>query len=275
MTSCSHEYVFLTGCSRSGTSILAEALAQQPGVEFIWEPREAWIGCACDTPLSYRYTEQNIGNGTLGCVLKILDQKAQTDKPIRLIKDPRLALMGPWLRVLFPDAKIVVLIRSGLDTVCSLRPGIKANWGHEKIPLWWLYNADDDLTLEEKCAIHWATVNGIAFSDLKDDAGTFWLYYEQLVQHPQIFMEGLCKWLGWLPAEDVLTYSVEKITNIVPGSYQPKFQMNMWFVDDHEVRIDRWRENLAESQLGLVRPIVGPLMTAFGYWRQRVYESPT
>lgn len=261
-----HEYVIVTGCSRSGTSILAEVLAQHPDVEHIWEPKDAWIGCAASPGLDYRYTEANIGPGTQQCVLTVLDKHSKTDKPVRLVKDPRLALMGRWLLGILPEVKVICIVRNGYDNVCSLRPGIKKGWNHEKIPGWWLYNADADLTLEQKCAVHWSTVNGAMLADLGKEGRACWVYYERLVKTPQESIAMICEWLGWQAHEDVLSYA-GRITDDVAGSYQPEFQKKMWFVDDHSVRIGRWQENLTESQLGLIAPIIGPLMVAFGYWQ--------
>lgn len=127
--------VFISGCNRGGTTILADLLSEHPDLcnvgaghtysegQYIWRLRfpdrshhrwavEPWRSqmrktAADATPERVTFFREQFG--------------AAVDGPGRLLeKTPANAVRIPFIAACFPDAFFVHVIRDGRDTVCSL-----------------------------------------------------------------------------------------------------------------------------------------------------------
>ena len=119
--------IFLVGCPRSGTTLLFDLLRQHPDLVSLpheghvyWTAynhprRHGWRSDALEaedaSPAERRYLNtafSRVGHGRL------------------LDKTPKNVLRLPYLRSLFPDAQIVLIVRDGRATTASLLQG----WRH-------------------------------------------------------------------------------------------------------------------------------------------------
>lgn len=122
--------IFILGTGRSGTTILGKLLSLHPHVCFLNEPKAMWhaihpaedlIGSYSRGPASYRLREkdatQTIINAThrlYGYALAITHSRRVLDKY------PELIFRIPFIKTIFPDAKLLFLVRNGWDTCQSI-----------------------------------------------------------------------------------------------------------------------------------------------------------
>jgi sulfotransferase family protein len=127
--------IFISGCNRGGTTILADLLAAHPQIknvgeghtysegQYIWRLKfpdrsnhrwavEPWLSqmrktAAHATPELVRFFRERF-SAEVGPCQRILE------------KTPANAVRIPFIDACFPDARFVHVIRDGRDTVCSL-----------------------------------------------------------------------------------------------------------------------------------------------------------
>ena len=189
---------------------------------------------------------------------------------IRLLeKTPENCLRLPFLEALFPDAKVVYLVRDGRANVSSLMegwrqphlfpgyqvpekvviPGVdRDRWAFTLIPGW------RDLlgrTLEEICAWQWIRCNSAVLNYLEaGKLSSIQVKYEDLIHNPGTELAKISEFIG-IDFDQELKWSAGKLprVNIVsdPGA-------------------EKWRKNLVAIQR--IEPLLEPLMKEFGYLDQ-------
>jgi hypothetical protein len=122
--------VFVLGTGRSGTTILGKVLGFHRDLLFLNEPKALWhAACALDDVM---------GNYQLGDARYTLDSShadADTARAIRrlysyallltnsrriLDKYPEMIFRVPFVKAIFPDAKLLFLVRNGCDALRSI-----------------------------------------------------------------------------------------------------------------------------------------------------------
>lgn len=198
--------IIVIGCSRSGTTLLFQNLAEHPLTwsnyeecfdifyrhypihpdlgERVAEPPTPQVGRAIAKAL-YRIAhnkEQFRDTALLRHVpLKLIQRPFNLfykRPPVRLVeKTPANSLRVPMLAALFPDAKFVFLVRRAEAVISSLMEGWK-NWSDVKPGQEWRYDKWHYLSppgwrewtgrrLEEICAFQWVESTRIAWEDLE------------------------------------------------------------------------------------------------------------
>ncbi len=114
--------IFILGAPRSGTAILADILRSHPDLAYVREPRLLW-----------RY-----GNDTKSDLLEPVDARPKVIAHIRscfarevraqdrrrlLEKLPSNSLRIPFMRRVFPDARVLHITRNGPDAIAAIRRG--------------------------------------------------------------------------------------------------------------------------------------------------------
>lgn len=251
---------FVTGCPRSGTSILGELIGSHPDVEYRHEAHHVWRKAGLGEGESHRLTAEHATPNVRRAIRKRFQPK-DGGPALVVEKNPRSTLRIPFLREVFPEAKIVHIVRDGRDVACSLMPGIGGEeWRHSKPPNWQaLFREERGIV---RCAQLWQAVVEIALADL-EHVPHYSLTYEDLVRDPQRTARELVRYLE-LPEDRAVFEFCERIRDETAGSYQPEKQKK-WYRDDHSVRIGRWRENLADDEARAVEALLRPLLTRLGY----------
>jgi hypothetical protein len=122
--------VFLTGCGRSGTTILGTTLSQHPLVTYLNEPRDLWVSGYPQTDIWS--PEARRRNGALIMTAAVCSRR-RNRRLRRLFASaivrgrPRLIEKLPinnfrlgFIRAVFPDALFVHIVRNGLDVADSI-----------------------------------------------------------------------------------------------------------------------------------------------------------
>jgi hypothetical protein len=257
---------FIIGCARSGTSILGELLGAHHDVAYKHEADSVWDKAGLGINGSHRLTEVH---ATSALTTKIHQRfKARLGQGGMLIeKSPRNTLRVPFLRAVFPEAKIIHIVRDGRDVACSLLPGIGGDrWRHLRPPNWRELQAEDEGLL--RCAKVWRDVVSLALEDLEGVPHCL-VRYEQLVRSPRMVTRKLLDYLELDDDPAVVEFS-KRITDKTDG-YQPQKQRK-WFQADHHVRIGRWKANMTQTEAAHVSQILFPTLRRLGY---EVKDPPT
>lgn len=236
--------VLILGCGRSGTSIFGELFEGLPGFRYYFEPSMEAVA--------------DIDFATGPVAVKV--PKAPHGSPMT----PGLPfVLGELLAKVPAPRAIFWQVRHPLDAICSLRPGIEANWSHNPKPPGW--ESMLGRLWVERCARHWAFINGPGFDAVSGMATVF--RYEDMIADPRQTALRACALAGVdaAGAEDAVKRWSGLVSNDKsPGSYEAKHQ-SLWSRADHAVRSGRWRENLSEEELQCALPFITAAAARFGY----------
>lgn len=213
--------IFIIGIGRSGSTILGKVLSMHKMIGFLNEPKAIWfvidrrddinghfqLGDAC-----YRFSEDDAtpqkkeyANRIFGFYSAITGSKRILDK------NPEILFRIPYVKELFPDARFLLLIRDGWDTVNSIvnwsrrervnRNGYLADWWglnrrkwklmiEQLVPEEPLFNyCKDEIRLftreEDMAAVEWiiSMQEGLRCIERWPDS-VLAIYYEDLIQSP-------------------------------------------------------------------------------------------
>lgn len=254
------DIAFIVGVARSGTSILGELVAAHPEVKYIFESYVPWRIVGRGVNGSDRFTADQ-ATPMVRSFIRWWFRWRKGSARILVEKNPRNILRIPFLRAVFPEAKIVHIVRDGRDVACSLVPGLGGRWwAHERPPQW------RDIFIRYqgviRCAHAW---NEIVRTGLADLVGVphLQIRYEDLVAQPHAVARQIFEYLG-LPLHPAVSEFCCNIQNSTEGSYQAKYQ-SVWCRRDHRQRVGRWRENLSEELQREVLKILEPTLRSLGY----------
>ncbi len=237
--------VLILGCGRSGTSIFGELFEALPGFTYLSEPPLDAIPSLAVGHLAVKVPREAAGGSSA------IGSPATVDE--------LLAAMPAPLTVFW-------VIRNPFDAVCSLRPGIADGWGHHpRPPDWkdWLGRP-----LVEQCAHHWATINGPGYDQVRDLAVV--QRFESMIADPLRTAQETAQNVG-------VEITPEVASSLHTWAGRVQDTNNDQFVEartsrrrsrpDHSRRVGRWRENLTDADVDLIRPIVADAAATHGYDR--------
>jgi len=251
---------FVVGCARSGTSILGELIAAHPQVTYIFEAHHVWETAGTGMNDSHRLVAADATPPVRARLREWLHGQGSPDTVI-VEKTPRNVLRIPFLRAIFPDAQIIHIVRDGRDVACSLMPGVGgAEWQHLKPPSWQqLMSAATGVV---RCALAWKESVEIALDDLQG-VPHLQVRYVELVTRPREEARRVMRYLG-LPDRPAVVAFCDKIQDSTRGSYHARHQ-TLWYREDHQRRVGRWRENLTGEEQQAVIDVLRPLLQRLGY----------
>ncbi len=252
-------FAFIIGCAKSGTSILGELIASHPDVNYLFEAHQIWEMIGLGENQSHRLTEEH---ATPDVMKSVRDQFMiqQGSAALTVEKNPRNVLRIPYITRIFPEAKIVHIVRGGCDVTCSLLPGIGGTeWQHLKPPTWKRLMDKEPVV---RCAMAWRDAMQIALDDL-ETIPNLMIKYEDLVFSTEETAATVLDYLGLKNHASVKEFCT-KIQNSTRDSYHAQSQLT-WYRNNHTVRVGRWRQNLNPEQQGIVRKILQETLTRLDY----------
>jgi LPS sulfotransferase NodH len=257
---------FLLGCARSGTSILGEAIAAHPRVTYLYEASAIWNRALPGRP-DHRLTRADADAEAAARIRRELAERlVDPRRDILVEKNPKHTLRIPFLDALFPDCRIIHLIRDGRDTVASLMFRNRGpEWGHLKTPGWADLLARYPGENHIRCAHQWRDAVRICRADGQGLPPGRYLEvrYERLVADPAATIDEVLRFLDLGTTEEVRAM-IARIQDSTADSYHARRQVRH-FVDNHATRVGRFRENLTPAQIAEVMAVCGELLKDLGY----------
>jgi hypothetical protein len=253
----------ILGCARSGTSILGELIASHPQVLYTFESA-IWEKAVKSPQASHRLSAADVDERVRRQIARYFARKMRRHgRPgmVLLEKNPRNCLRVPFLHALFPQAKFIHIVRDGRDVACSLLPGIGGEeWSHLKPPNW--QELLQNYQGIQRCGMTWKTVVELALADLQS-VPHLQVRYEDLVSRPVETAQSIFDFMGLEPHPDTLAFA-SRIQDKTEDSYHAGKQ-EMWYRDDHQRRIGRWRQNLSPADQDSLQQMLEPLLRRLNY----------
>lgn len=251
------DIVFITGCARSGTSILGELVESHPRVMYVYEER---IWRTLGETDHHAVTTDDISSKNMIKLRKWMKMYKRKNK-IVVEKNPRHIVRVPFIKHIFPDAKIIHIVRDGRDVSCSLKSGLCGKtWAHVKPPRWREIERDYEGVV--RCARAYHDIMQYPMRDL-ESIEHLQVKYEDYVANPEKIAYKVFEHIG-LPMHDNVIEFSSKVQDTMEGSYVARHQMR-WYKNDHSKRIGRWRENMTEEEQEEVNKILKPVLKYYGY----------
>lgn len=213
-----HKWVFVTGCNRSGKTILANLFANHPLVSVI--PNANLQSAALPNSLTeecpHIWTEK-LEKFRLS---KTVDQSAalrlaydwmsyrRFPRMVILVESDLAAAQMPWLQSMFRESYFVGIVRNGY----AVSEGIRLKGGYSI----------------ERCARHWNAVNRVMLDDAKLIRNFRLVQYERFIEHPMEVVKDVASLIG-----------------IDPAPLQPVVQ-NGWFLGNEDKKPSKLRDANAD-----------------------------
>lgn len=266
---------FLIGCARSGTSILGESLAAQPRITYLYEVSAIWKRVFPDRPDDRLVAADASDSETIQRLhAELAARMTDPERDILLEKNPKHTLRVAFLDRAFPGCRFLHIIRDARDTVASLmfrNRGLE--WGHLKIPGWKDLLEKHPEANHLRCAHQWRDSVRLARQEgsALDSDRYLEIRFEDLVARPVEIVTAAMAFLG-LEMTETVRETCSRIQDETARSYHARRQVRH-FVDNHQRRVGRYRENLTETQRAEVEAICGELMRELGYESESESES--
>jgi hypothetical protein len=278
-------YVFFVGCSRSGTTLLRRIGDAHPALAVLpeqqWLPRywEWGIGITSEGMVTRDLLDVLLADRRFGAlelpfkrvielvetgppkpyarfVTELFDLYGELKgKPVAGEKTPKYVRYLPTLHSLWPDARIVHLVRDGRDVALSVLDWDKAERNAGRFPTW-----DEDPLTTTALYWEWNVRLGREASAFLGPERYYELRYEALVADPEVECSKLCDFLGLADDPSMLRFH-EGRTSSQPGLSAKK----AWEPITPGLR--SWREQMASDDIVRFEAAAGPLLDELGYAR--------
>ncbi|MFT7473537.1 MAG: hypothetical protein ACI81L_000452 [Verrucomicrobiales bacterium] len=121
--------IFIVGIGRSGTTLLGRIIASGKGVGYLKEPKALWHVGVPDEDISGFYADEgrfvldatDVTDAVRDRVSTMYNWFATLTRSSRIVdKYPEMTYRVPFLRALYPDAKIIAIVRDPVAVVSSI-----------------------------------------------------------------------------------------------------------------------------------------------------------
>lgn len=231
--------IFIVGCGHSGTSLMLAILGNHPNLYSI--PHET--GLLFKNELKHRETMYQWDRECIDAGKKRWVEKT----PSHIFYIKKLSLYRP-------NSQFILMLRDGRDVVCSLKDRIEFKTYVDKIERW-IYD-------------------NLAGLPYWNNPRVMVVKYENLVNHTEITLEKLFKFLGETYTEQVLKYyetpkywysseiiKPEKIQNIQEHKNLRNWQINQPLFDGR----GRWKTEMTEEEKRIFKEKAQKYLVQFGY----------
>lgn len=236
--------VFVLGTGRSGTTILGKVLGMHRDMLFLNEPKALWhSACEVDDVMgnyqlgeaSYTLGAEDADDLTIKQIRKLYSYALLTTLSGRVLdKYPEMIFRVPFVKAVFPDAKLLFLIRNGYDALRSIatwsgRAGRQTSQGLED---WWGLDsrkwkllvrdvvAKDEALAdraeaiaaldrhEDRAAVEWAVTMRTGLRLMEEQPGLMHpVRFEALCSEPGEVLRGVCDHCGLREDKTFLEYA--------------------------------------------------------------------
>jgi sulfotransferase family protein len=277
--SSNNPYLFVTGCTRSGTTLLQRMLdshgllavsndthliprtlfARDAGPMELLTPElfeqvtgyKRFQALGIDLPTALR-----LGTNSKtfpGFVSNLLDEYSQLrQKPLAGEKDPEYVRRLPLIHAMFPHARVIHIIRDGRDVALSTLEWVTPRRYLGKLRLW----GEEPIAV---CALWWRrqVTSGMQGGESMGDR-YLEVRYEQLVTDTESALRAICEFLRIDFDPEMLRYHEGR--TVASAGLSSKAR---WLPPTKGIR--DWRTTLAPREAQLFEALAGDLLDTLGY----------
>ncbi len=242
---------FIVGCSRSGTTILNRLIAMHPDVAMYSEGLEVWDPREVEKDIDHYKDEGDVSEADSNRIRWCFATCQRfRRKEFFLNKNPHNSVRIRYVKSIFPQAKIIHIVRDGRAVVNSMIQRIALEPYRKEYLLGGFsrprnFREISKFPKVERHSWQWTSIieevnaqkarlSQLEFLELK---------YEDLLNEPEEVMRLVYEFMGLPGAERAATGAVEQVGG--PGF--------------------RWRECFTEQDLDVMNNIMGSWLEAYGY----------
>lgn len=245
--------VFITGCGRSGTTILGEALSHHPAITYLNEPREIWEQAYPETDIWSEEASRRGGRLHLDqrdCLLRKSEKLGDGfRKQVLLAGKTRLVEKLPennfrleFIRAIFPNALFLHIVRNGIEVARSISRACKdSRASGPEWPYWfgvddykwkqlveYSRRFDDYKNLPDLCKtefdrglLEWrlSVEAALRFSESVPSDSYLQISYENLLSSPVEVMKQVERFIKVAPAEPVYAFALVRVERKSPKAF--------------------------------------------------------
>ena len=282
-------YLFVVGCPRSGTTLLQRMLDHHPQLAIANDthfiPRAIGSSTASKNPpldqeliervrRYHRFPRLNLSDGVVNeaaasastyseFVSNLYSSFARLhEKPLAGEKTPDYVRYLPLLYDLFPEARVIHIIRDGRDVALSTLEWARPDKGPGRFPMW----QEDSIAV---CALWWRWQVSTGRQDGKSIGPDLYreVRYEDLVHQPAKVLQDMSKFLRLSFAPQMLAFYEGKTR------HEPRLSAKKaWLPPTPGLR--EWRSQMAARDVELFEALAGDLLSELGYERSVPIISP-
>lgn len=274
--------VFIVGCDRSGTTLLAALLDRHSQIAV--PPETHFFRNTCPTnhdvstsqthaelltsfyanqrahdmrldadALAKRFSQLQPTYGNL--FLAAMDEYAQARGKRRVVeKSPGHLARIPMIMEMFPEAKVICVVRDGRDVARSL---VQVAWSHSDL---------------HRHAFRWNRSSRHVLRYTQAYVGRVCkIYFEDLLRDPEKVLRNLCDFIGECFEPQQIDSSTP--TEVVPEYEKPWKQKAQQPID--VTRALAWRNQIDDNDKYLMNSIMGRHLRIFGYPNTTMTGCPT
>lgn len=234
---------FVTGCGRSGTTLVGELLARHPEVRYLNDRADLWMRAFPIADVWGRHDDARSAGARVA--LTADDAAAHPDrveafarllelerdgKPVLVEKLPINNFRLPFLRALYPDAPIINVVRHGVEVALSIQQRMtRGTWYGRDDRKWRLLVDHADAhgygPLVARCTtpflrglLEWRMSVEAAEADLARDPDVrlLGLRYESLIARPLDAGRAMLNFLGLPPSDAVDRFAMDQVRRRSP-----------------------------------------------------------
>lgn len=247
--------IFIVGMGRSGSTILGKILSLHPDIGFLNESKAVWytvdplhdvVGHFQNGAAKYRLTAEDAGPIQQRAARKLFHFYAGLTRSRRVLdKNPEIVYRTPFVRTIFPDARFILLVRNGWDTVYSVahwwrqaenmvNPQNEAWWGVKRRKWQFMLKelaptepllAPYETVLralsreEDMAAVEWILAMQEGWRILRQFPDSVYrLHYEVLTIHPYESLKELSCFCDLVEDEKMLAYARQTLRQKKPST---------------------------------------------------------
>lgn len=262
--------VFVGGCGRSGTTLLGAQLGSHP--EILATPESRFItnvlkGSRRDGQSNIEQISKRIRQDPLfriwgvsldrssgrlasnyadlvkSIVLEYGDQREKSNPAFWVDHTPRNIVFPATLDGLFPDSKLIHIIRDGRAVGSSVLP---LDWGPNTVSRaarWWTSRVGLGLASEARFGA----------------ARAIRIHFENLVQQPEATLREVCEFIEIGYDASMMAGGGFEVPSYTVGQHRLVGQL------PDPARVEAWRTRLSSRQIEVFESIAGEVLACFGY----------
>lgn len=281
-----HPPIILIGTQRSGTTYLGDALGRQPDAAYWIEPRHVWVRGNAYTP-DDRLTADHARPAVRRQIRKtFFDYTRRQGRPRLTEKTPSNCLRLPFIDAVFPEARLLLIVRDGRSVLRSTGEIISRGMPTHRIVQRALETHPADWPAEfgrlASAVTRKLTKRPLRYWGPRPPGWRGWIGL-----HPDAMLAH--QWVGGLATalddadalnqragdERVMVFQYERLMREPRDTAQRiadfcRLTDPNAFVDHvvdtaDDTRMDKWRTQLDEQTLERLEPIMRPLLEKLGY----------
>jgi len=243
--------IFIIGCPRSGTTVAVELFARHPDIANLSEAQEIWDPRHhLDPEADHHWTAEQVRpEDTRRLHTRFEFHRRRQGRARFVNKNPRSSVRIDYIRAVFPDARIIHVVRDGRAVAHSLLREVRRTGERQGVPFGNFCKPPDWRTLlredpVEQAALQWREIVRFVLDRRAALGASYHQFrYEDFCENPRAVLQRAYEFSGLRADEEALARLPKRLDS-------QNFQ---------------WKVSLLPEQIETLNRIQGALLAELGY----------